>query len=78
MAWGKYPGKPRLALHPAWGNPALQFQWKTKLFFFSYREVPHPRVCVQVRDLGITSCRKQGKEGEKGGSTGGIRIPPLI
>lgn len=62
MAWGEHRGKPGLALHPAWGTPALQFQGETKFFFSGYREVPHPRVCAQVRGLGITSCRKQGKE----------------
>lgn len=42
-----------------------------KTNFSGYREVPHPSVWVQVRGLGITSDRKQGKEGGKERSTGG-------
>lgn len=42
-----------------------------KTNFSGYREVPHPSVWVQVRGLGITSDRKQGKEDGKERSTGG-------
>lgn len=60
----------RLALRPTWSTPALQLQWETRVCFSSYFEVPHPRVCLQLRALGIASCWKQveEEEGRKGGS----------